>query len=96
MNRYEDFQQQFETYRCEIEIEADGQFQYQTIEAPRMFLQHQFLSLVQQAAQSYQPVRITMRRTESVWDQYSHRQIQQEYTMEFSNNAYERMQKESA
>lgn len=54
MNRYEDFQQQLETHCCEIEIEADGQFQRQTIEAPRMFLQHQFLPLVQQAAQSCQ------------------------------------------
>lgn len=90
------FQEQFETYACQLEIEVDGHIQRQTIEAPRMFIEQQFLSLVGQAASSAQPVRIRLSRTEQIWSQYDQRHLPQEYDLEFTNNAYEYAHKEGA
>lgn len=90
------FQEQFEQYSCRIEIEMDGCVQQQAMEAPRVFLEQQFLSLVQQAASVARPVRVKMIRTERIWSQYDQRYIPQEYALEFTNNAYEHLHEEGS
>ena len=74
---------------CTFEIENGQQIQKQTIQAPRIMLEQQFLSYVQQAANTSHPVRIKMSRKAPVYDNFNDKWIDRENSIEFMNKAYE-------
>lgn len=47
------------------------------------------MSLVQQAANNTTPIRVKMSRVESVWNQFDNVWIDVEYSVEFTNIAWE-------
>lgn len=74
---------------CTFEIENGQQTQDQTIQAPRIMLEQQFLSYVQQAANASHPARIKMSRKVPVYDSFCNKWIERENSIEFMNKAYE-------
>ena len=84
-----DLDQQIEMFACVFEIEANGNIRRQRIEAPRMIIEQQFMSLVQQAANNTTPIRVKMSRMESVWNQFDNVWVDVENSIEFTNIAWE-------
>lgn len=83
----------FEIFEVIFEIENGNQKQRSRMQAPRIMLQRQFVSLMEQAIHTNVPVRITMSRREPVWNPFEDRWIEQEYSMSFSNNAWQGSEK---
>lgn len=84
------FHEQMEIYACAFEIEVNGQVQKQMLEAPRMMIEGEFVSLMQQAAQHPDPVKITMSRQVPIYDNFNNEWVKRENSVTFKNNAYRR------
>ena len=82
------FDDEMQIYTCQYEIQSSGFIQHQTIQAPRIMHERQFMTLVEQAARSRTPTKIKMSRQESMFDQYSQAQKNNEYSIVYANNAY--------
>ena len=86
--------EQFETFDCMIDIEENGNKQRQRMQAPRIMIQQQFMSLVQQAAQANHPVRVRLSRMSQVYDEFGapayedEKPLEREFYIDFSNNAW--------
>lgn len=79
---------QMEVFACTFEIEVDKKIQRQTMEAPRIMIEQQFVSLVEQAANSTKPVKVKMSRKVPVWNQFENRWNDIEHCAIFANYAY--------
>lgn len=55
------------------------------MEAPRAFIEMQFIQTVQEIASQTQPMKVIISREEVIWDQFEQRQKIVPYTMEFQN-----------
>lgn len=86
--------ERMEVYSCTFYIEANGQIQQKTIAAPRMMIEGEFLSLVQQAAQTESPVMIKLSRQVPIWNDFDNQWIERENYILFKNNAYIRVNAE--
>ena len=85
--------EQFETFDCMIDIEENGNKQRQRMQAPRIMIQQQFTSLVQQAAQANHPVKVRLSRMSQVYDEFgalayeNGKPLERELYISFSNSA---------
>ena len=78
-----------EIFDATFEIEAGNKIQRQAMQAPRIFLEQQFMSLVQQAYESHMPVRVKISAIVYYWYQYEQRWIDRENSVEFINKAWQ-------
>ena len=68
--------------------------QSQVLYSPPEILQSQFLQLSEQIGNSSQPMRIRMIRLEDAWNCFEQKMMRLEYSIDFKNNAYVRMEEE--
>lgn len=88
---YRNFHGQMQIYDCIIEIEVDGNKQIQTMQAPRIMLEQQFLGLMQQAANDSAKVKIKMSRKFPVYDEIYDKWIEQTSSITFTNKQYDKV-----
>lgn len=82
-----DFNNQFEIKACTFEIDNNGSIQQQMIQAPKMIVVQQFLSLIQQVINANEPVRVKINTMVPIYsDKSGYRNM--ESSIEFKNNAY--------
>lgn len=55
------------------------------MEAPRPFIEMQFIQTVQEIISQTQPMKVVVSREEIIWDQFEQKQKVIPYTMEFQN-----------
>lgn len=84
----QEMQEKMTVYICRFEIETDEGMQVRTMKAPRLILEREFTSLVNDAARCEFPVRVKISRTEPFWNQFDDEWVEREYNIEFANNAY--------
>lgn len=80
--------QSMEIYACTIEIEQNGNVQRTIIEAPRIMLEQQFINLVEQAANSHNPIRVKISREVPIYNNFNNEWTKIENNIVFENNAY--------
>jgi hypothetical protein len=80
--------QQLEVYNCKFEIVNGDNKQVKNMQAPRLFIEQQFLTLVQQAARVNSPVKIKLSRPDVIYDNFEQKFIEHENSITFMNNAY--------
>ena len=85
---FEKIREQMEVFECTFDIEVEDRIQHQTVQAPRVALERQFLGLAQQAAKSNKPMRIKMSRQIPIYDNFDKKWIVRENSVAFANNAY--------
>ena len=83
-----DFGEQFEIKECSFDIESNGHTDHQVMQAPKMVIIQQFLSLIQQAINTDVPARITIATMVPVWSDKISGYRNMKSTLEFKNNAY--------
>lgn len=74
----------FETFICTFEIEHNGQKSTQTIQAPRMVIEQQILSLAQQAARAAGHIKVKVSRKVPIYDNFKGEWIELENSITFS------------
>ena len=84
-----DFEEEMEVFSCLFEVYVDGQVQRSTMQAPRLMIERQFITLMNKCANVSVPAQVTMTRRYNVWDQYECKNIERESIMSFANNAYQ-------
>lgn len=82
------FGSMMKTYNIVLEIHTPAGVQKRQMQAPRMMIEQQFLSLAEQAMSASYPVKIAMRRYEPEWDQYEGKYINMEYSVVYANQSY--------
>ena len=82
-----DFNEQFEIKECSFDIESNGHTDHQVMQAPKMVIIQQFLSLIQQAINTDIPVRITMATMIPVYSDKIAGYRNMKSMLEFKNNA---------
>lgn len=82
------FHKQLKTFLCTLTIYTGDKVQKQTIEAPRIMLEHKFLSLVEQASNTTTPIKVVMSRKIPIYDNFDEKWIEREAVVEFANNAW--------
>lgn len=85
---FEKIREQMEVFECTFDIEVEDRIQRQTVQAPRVALEQQFLGLAQQAAKSNKPMRVKMSRQIPIYDNFDKKWIVRENSVAFENNAY--------
>lgn len=79
----------FDIFNVTFEIELQGNITTQTMGAPQMIVQNQFVNLVEQAANTASPCRVKMRRMVDVFDEFGRNCNKSiEHFVGFKNNAY--------
>lgn len=79
---------EFEVFECIFEIVTPYNTRRQMLEAPRIMLERQFLSLVNQASTTQNPVKVAMRRVIPIYSPFDNQWFDREASIEFKNNAY--------
>ena len=77
-----------ELFTCKFDIEVDGVREHHFQQAPRIFLERQFVSLVQQAYGQQVPIMIKMSREIPVWSQVDQKWLYRENSVVYQNHAY--------
>lgn len=77
-----------DVYVCSFEINVNGVVQKQTMQAPRMMLEQQFMSLMEQAYQDARPIMVKMSRPNDIWDPFDKKMIRRENSIIVKNSAY--------
>ena len=80
----------FTIYECVIEIENNGNIQRHVIQAPRIMIEQEFMSLIQQAVNSPSPISIKVMRNVPIYDNFDNKWVEREYSVKFMNRAYEK------
>lgn len=75
-----------DTFSVRIEIEQSGRKQVNNLQAPQIALEQHFISLLQQAARSSIPTKITMSHQTGIYNEIEKKNI--ENSISFMNNAY--------
>lgn len=78
-----------EVFVVAFEVEMNNKIQRQTMQAPRIMLEQQFVSLVQQAYESRVPVRVKMSMDVPIWIQFENKWVNREHSVEFTNQAWQ-------
>lgn len=76
-------------FECRFEIQTVNGTRTQIMTAPRFMLEQKILSLLKDASYSTKPVRVKISRKEAFWNQFDNKWAEHEYSIEFTNNAYE-------
>ena len=82
------FTNQLEMFDCTFDIYIGEAKQTQSVRAPRIMIQQQFMQLVQDAANDNRPIKVVMRRDVECCSDYSDKVVVRENSIEFKNNAY--------
>lgn len=77
-----------DVYTCSFEVNVNGVVQRQTMQAPRMMLEQQFMSLMEQAYQDTRPIMVKMSRPNDIWDPFDKKMIRRENSIVVKNSAY--------
>lgn len=80
------FGEQMEVFDCTLEVSVGDERQQQRMNAPRMIIEQQFMSLCQDAAQANAPVRVKLSRIANIYDEINDRWIELEPYILFMNN----------
>ncbi len=80
--------EEFEIFNVSIEITTQSGTRTSTMSAPRMILEQQFLSLVQEAAGSPEPVKIEIKTNSPIFSSFDNSWHDRECGIEFVNHAY--------
>ena len=86
--------EQIDIFAVTFEITIGNMVQRKSIQAPRIFLEQEFLGLAQDAARSRDPVKISMKRKEPIWDSIDKRMIERENDITIKNQAYLNMERQ--
>ena len=78
----------FEIFDCTLVIENGNQKQCSQMQAPRIMIEREFMSLIQQAANVNSPIKITLSRKIPIWNQYDNKWVERENSIVFTNNAW--------
>jgi hypothetical protein len=73
-------------FSVRIEIEQNGRKQVQNLQAPQKVLEQQFVALIQDAARSSIPTKITMSHQTDIYNEVQNKYIENSIT--FMNNSY--------
>ena len=84
---FESLNEKMQIFSVSIFIDIGGNVQHQSMQAPRMMIERQFISLVQQAAQSQEQIKITMSMKYPLYDEWHDKWLEGESNISFSNNA---------
>lgn len=87
--------ERMQVFTVSILIDINGRVQHQSMQAPRMMIEQQFTSFVQQAAQSNEPIKITMSIKYPLYDEWHDKWQEGESSIVFSNNAYKNKDEET-
>lgn len=85
--------EQMDVFAVTFEITVGNMVQRESMRAPRIFLEQQFLGLVQNAARSKKPIKVSMKRKVPIWDDIDKRMIEREHDITIKNKAYLNMEK---
>ena len=80
--------EKMQVFTCEFEVWVGERIQRRTIQAPRLMLEQEFMSLMQNAVSAEAPVKIKMSRCESIYNQFDGEWVEREHSVTFANNAY--------
>lgn len=83
-----------DVYSVVLEVEVNGMVQRKSLQAPRLFIEQEFMSLVQQAYQHRGPMKVRMYRKVPIWDQFEQKRIEREDDITIKNKAYLNMEKQ--
>ena len=83
------FTEQFDVYDCMFEVEVNGVKQMQRVRAPRILIEQQFMSFVQDAASDRRPVKITLSREVECVSDWTGECFVRENSITFKNRYYE-------
>lgn len=90
---FEHTQDQMDIYKCTFEITINSAIQRQTIQSPRMIIEQQFMSLVEQAYQDNRKIMAKMNRPIDIWDFFDKKCIRRENSIVVKNRAYANKEK---
>lgn len=71
-----------------FEVMVDDKLEAYIREAPRIMLEHEFMSLVEQAARYTKPVKVRMSRKVPIYDPFDKTTIERVNSIEFTNKAW--------
>ena len=81
--------QEFETFVCDLIIEDPNRIiQEQTIKAPKIILEQQFLDIAKRISSAKNPLKVTLKRKVQIWDQFDQKYVEREYSTSFLNNEF--------
>jgi len=79
---------QFEIFECTIEIDVAGNIHRNTVQAPRILIQQDFLRLVQQAVNDNKPVKVKLSRMVECENDWTGEVKLREASVAFMNRSY--------
>lgn len=79
---------QFDIFECTIEIDVAGNIHRNTVQAPRILIQQDFLQLVQQAVNDNKPVKIKLSRMIECENEWTGEVKLREASIAFMNRSY--------
>lgn len=88
MFNFENLDEKMEVYTSVFVIDVDGQIQKETMQAPRLMLEQNFKSLVQQAVQADAPIKVEMIVKVYIFNQFDNKWVEREHSVTFKNNSY--------
>lgn len=78
-----------ETFDCTFSIYfGETLAKQERMTAPRMMIEQRFIDYMQQSARAVKPIRLLLARKEVIWNQYTQRNEEKTYTIEYANPAY--------
>lgn len=89
-------QDQFEIFTCVLEITTTQSTTRQVMDAPRIMIERQFISLIYEAAQSENPVKVMLSRVIPIYSQFDQKWLDRECSIAFGNQAFVRVYGEDA
>jgi hypothetical protein len=81
-------------FSVSITVNVDGNIQKRAIQAPRMMIEQEFISLVQQATQSNEPIKLIMSIKFPLYDEWHDKWNECENSITFTNDAYKNANKD--
>lgn len=78
-----------ESFLVDYTIEIGESIKKQTVETPRIMLEQQFVTHVQQAYNNPSPIRVTMSRTDRIWNKFENKLMDVNYQLVYFNKAWE-------
>ena len=80
--------EEFEIFNCVIDIEVNVNKQRQTMQAPRIIIEQQFLRMCQEIAQINAPAKIKLSRIAQCSNDWFDEVVERELFIIFENNMY--------
>ena len=85
---FRNLEEKMQIYICDLDIEIDGQLQQRRMQAPRIMLENEFISLVEQASNSNLPIKIKISTKIPMFNEFTEEWFEREGSITFINNVY--------